>query len=122
MLNYVSEIHPLVLKCQIETMFECSVSLNNTNTISIVLHENKVNFKFRTVKGTQLKCFTICTIENPLFNGVLFVQDFRSGDIEAYNENFLENVRTRLGEIRDIGIETYISSVSPPSRKKRHLV
>lgn len=81
-----------------------------TNSITISKAEQKLVFKFRSVNGGQEKCFTICSITTPLFEGILYVSDYRGGDLDAYNENFLENITSRLSELNEFGLETFVDT------------
>lgn len=85
------------------------ISTSN-NSITIAKGEQKLVFKFRSVNGSKLKNFTICTIATPLYEGILYVSDFRGGDLEEYNTDFVENVVIRLKEIIDFGYETFVDT------------
>ena len=85
------------------------ISTSN-NSITISKSEQKIVFKFRSVKGSNLKSFTICTINTPLFEGILYVSDYRGGELEAYNQDFIDNVNVRLKEILDFGFETFVDT------------
>ena len=79
----------------------------SNNTMTIILGDKKLTFKFRSLNNTLEKCFTICTIETSIYMGVLHVSDFRSGDLEAYNKDFVNIIKERVEQIDSLGSEYF---------------
>lgn len=93
----LNEIFAFVLSSKAFMCYpESNITNVSNNSFVLQLPELKLTFKFRSVKGSWLKVFTICVMDNHLYEGVLYNSNYLGGDHDAYNDNFLENVRQRL--------------------------